>query len=181
MNDTQSKNTQAKKIQGVSKIACRFIDHLSAELGVTIIHQHYNEDTCEYEGTEHKWFDSWNWRRVDGFFVTKDSSNNRRPVAVEFLGDYWHGHPNSRQMVEWKEKMFKKTQGRLRQLRNHEDNYIILYIWESEYQVFCTQFKQDNSIKLASFCRFFDHNLEYTDLNIPGQHTNNANTTQHNE
>ena len=121
--------------RGCSKISCNFIDQLEIELGVKILHKHYDQAQGEWSGYEHAPM-KWRKKGIDGFYEKDDGTK----VAVEFLGDVWHGHPSL-----WKEDktatnfhkvpysyLFEDAQMKLQKLRTL--GYQVFYIWEHEFK-----------------------------------------------
>jgi hypothetical protein len=131
-------------VSGCSKIACRFFDQYGAELGQPIQHYHYDLATKQVTGSEHK-PSGWPNKGVDGFIGPN--------IAIEFLGDYYHGHP-SLHNGDSANSLFLKTTSGLQKLKSL--GYVVVYIWESD---FCNR-KGLQSIQ--SICRTFEGTLEYT-------------------
>jgi len=113
-----------------SRIACRFMDELSAELGVEIVHRHADSDHGLFQGHEYHIPDTT--FKVDGY------TPSTRTV-YEFLGDYWHGNPACFPATQ-KNKSADKTFGelwtatlaRLQSIANK--GYQVYYIWEKTYK-----------------------------------------------
>jgi G:T-mismatch repair DNA endonuclease (very short patch repair protein) len=140
-----------ESFSGVSKIACKFMDEYAAEYGVTIQHAHYNPATKQIEGTEHRPAE-WPQKGVDGFYVDADGTN----VAIEFLGDYWHGHPRWWPKGEGFKALFEKTETKLLRLKSL--GYKVVYVWENDY-------KHRKALQSMSSTAFvLEDELEYKDF-----------------
>lgn len=140
---------------GASKIACHCLDTLEKELHLKIQHRHVDYAAKTWTGDEHRPLE-WQRKSVDGFFVDTVNGCN---VAIEFLGDYWHGHPRfwgpNNDHCNFHGKLFKhlfiKTEEKLQKLKRL--GYKVFYIWESEYNV--------QTHNVISLCREFVDKLCY--------------------
>ena len=121
------KNKPSNLQNGFSKLACRFLDELSDELQVPILHKHLEEDGTiqwtEYSIPKTKY-------RVDGWIYDRNT-------VVEVLGDFWHGNPSVNKFHEFNkitnstfEELFKVTFARLEILSNL--GYEVWYVWEND-------------------------------------------------
>jgi len=98
-------------------------------------HRHYVCATHGWSGHEHAVRGTR--MRVDGFYVCPVSGDR---VAVEFLGDFWHGnpavHPPGAQHPLIRGATYgdvhERTVRRLRALRSH--GYRVMYAWESDFK-----------------------------------------------
>jgi hypothetical protein len=108
---------------GSSKIACEFLDRYAAENRIHVQHIHYNYDNKTIEGTEHT-PSLWKQKKIDGFHICPHTGDY---VALEFLGDYYHGHPFTHPDVD----RFEDTQRKLTKLLSL--GYKVYYIWESDF------------------------------------------------
>jgi G:T-mismatch repair DNA endonuclease (very short patch repair protein) len=104
------------------------MDLLEKELGVSIQHAHYNLETMLVDGSEYKIHNL----RVDGFYVDADNEQ----VAVEFLGDVWHGHPSlwgkkNRWGVDYK-TLFQSTEERFQKIC--QLGYRVIYVWQKDFK-----------------------------------------------
>lgn len=147
-----------EQLNGKSKIGCKFICTLQSLLGngIQIQHAHYDVISKSLSGSEYTLSEYKN-KRVDGFYV----DSNGQKIVIEFLGNYFHGHPTLWGPNEDKRDSF----GRL-----HKDNferteriftkvasfgYIVRYVWESDYK----NLKGLQSVE--SILREFKGKLEY--------------------
>lgn len=118
-----------------SKASCTYLCKLSKEIGADIQHIHYDKVPKEIIGSEHT-VAGWKQKKVDGYYVDLDG----RKIAIEFLGDIYHGHPSL-----WAHKHDAKD----RFGRFHRDNfddterklaklvflgYTVKYVWENDYR-----------------------------------------------
>jgi len=141
---------------GSSKIACSFLDCLEKELKVTIQHVHYDFNAKTVVGTEHRPL-KWPKKPIDGFYT----DTNGQMIAVEFLGDYFHGHPRLWKVDPETENhygvplklLFNKTEEKLAKLAAL--GYIVVYIWESTFA------KKPALSSLYSICKIFNGKLEF--------------------
>jgi hypothetical protein len=91
-------------------------------------------DSFKWTGTEHRPI-MWQRKSIDGYY--QDDQNNN--IAIEFLGDYYHGHPNY-----WTDNveamgpygklhkdLFLDTEKKMIKLTSL--GYYVYYVWESEY------------------------------------------------
>ena len=139
---------------GSSKIACKFFDELQTEIQQEIQHSHYDVDTLSIIGEEHRPI-KWAKKPVDGYYVNADGKN----VAVEFLGDQFHGHPRLWHDDEKKTNLynvlhkdrFEDTEKKLKKLKSL--NYVVMYIWESDYV--------ERKRSVLSICHTFDGTLKW--------------------
>ncbi len=121
---------------GCSQIACKFFDRLEIELGFPIQHAHFNFQTGLVEGDEFR----VNNLKIDGFYRNHDGVN----IAIEFLGDIWHGHPSiwgtnfdrfhgSRKLPKGDPQLdFYNTEKRFNVLVQY--GFRVFYIWQSTFQ-----------------------------------------------
>ncbi len=141
---------------GSSKVACSFLDCLEKELKVSIQHIHYDFTGKTIMGNEHHPV-KWPKKGVDGFYT----DTNGQMIAIEFLGDYFHGHPRL-----WKvdpetknhygiplKLLFEKTEEKLGKLGAL--GYTVIYIWE------CTFLKKPALTSVHSVCKIFNGKLEF--------------------
>ena len=145
-------------VVGTSRIACTFIDELENELKVKIQHKHYDKATKQVIGEEHV-VPTWTAKRIDGFA----QSSNGTQIAIEFLGDIFHGHPRLWYEIDDYEATnhfgqkhmdrFYDTQEKMRKLVAH--GYKVIYMWENSYR----QRKAFTSLK--SMCGIFKDDLLY--------------------
>ncbi len=132
---------------GCSKIACKYFDALETILGVKIQHKHLeNEQKC-WIGDEHR-PKEWQKKPVDGYYV------DDQLVAIEFLGDYYHGHPRFWEDGQDKfdrsfKDLFADTETKLTKLKSL--GYKVYYVWESDFN------KNNNAVRI---CREFLNKLE---------------------
>jgi len=113
-----------------SKVACRFMDALSEELGEDIMHRHIRPEDGLCEGREFKI--PHTSYEVDGYV-------HQTKTVYEFLGNYWHGNPqcfDHEQMNKSLNKSFgtlwTETFERLNEIAAR--GYTVYYIWEKTYQ-----------------------------------------------
>ena len=119
---------------GSSKIACKYIDAMEELLKCKIEHYHYDLESKEIIGSEHR-PPEWHKKPIDGY-IEEDK------IAVEFFGNYYHGHPD-----HWKDdenatnhfgKVFKSlfydTERKMQKLKDL--GYIVYYAWESDFRRF---------------------------------------------
>jgi hypothetical protein len=138
-----------------SKIGCQFIDVLEKDLGVQIQHHHLDRNKKEWVGEEHRPTE-WPKKPIDGYYF--DSIENKN-VAIEFLGDYFHGHPSlwgpNEDECDHHSRPFKNlfhdTETKLAKLKSL--NYKVFYVWESEFKAL----KGLQSVE--SICREFQDHL----------------------
>jgi hypothetical protein len=140
---------------GCSKIGCEFIDRFSTEMGIQgkVLHKHYTGGSVV--GDEHKIEDT-NWA-CDGYIATGVLFENELPIALEFLGDYWHGNPAiyaaDKEHPVTKKRMgdiLKETMDRLDAI--HDLGYRVVYIWESDFNAW----KKQAVRSLRSYCTILD-------------------------
>jgi G:T-mismatch repair DNA endonuclease (very short patch repair protein) len=94
---------------------------------------------------------------VDGHYTRGDGTQ----ICIEFLGDYFHGHP--KQWVHDETAMgpfykthkehFMDTERKLAKLASL--GYHVLYVWEHDYA------HMETSQSLQSICRVFKDTLEH--------------------
>lgn len=136
---------------GMSKICCKFMDDFEKELGIKIQHAHYDYLIGSVVGEEYS-DPRWAKKRVDGFYV----DTNGTKIIVEFMGDYFHGHPRY-----WKndedalncyhstyKSTFERTKLHLQKLRALD--YKVMYVWESDYKT------KPAISTIASICFIFE-------------------------
>lgn len=115
---------------GCSKSACKFIDSLEIKLGIKIQHVHLDLNDKVWTGSEHR-PDLWQKKPIDGYYL-----DGIQQVAIEFLGDYYHGHPRFwglNKVDKWFRKfedLFLDTENKLKKLKSL--GYKVYYVWESE-------------------------------------------------
>lgn len=139
-----------------SKLACKVIDSLEKELNITIQHKHLDIVKKEWSGDEYRPL-KWQRKPVDGFYL-----ENEQETIIEFLGDYFHGHPtrwgsdedniNATLGILFKD-LFAKTEDTLIRLKLL--GYRVFYIWENDYK------NRKTLDSLSSICREFDNKLLY--------------------
>jgi hypothetical protein len=126
------------------------MDRLAQELGHPVQHRHLNSGLGQWVGSEHRPV-AWAKKPVDGFF--EDANGDGTKVAVEFLGDYYHGHPRlwgtgMGPFNQSYEDLYHKTEKSLMKL--HRLGYLVLYAWESDYK------NRGALSSVLSICRTFD-------------------------
>lgn len=117
-----------------SKIACKFMDELEKELKFTIQHKHLDLVKKEWVGEEHRVL-NYQDKCVDGYYVEND-----KETIIEFLGDYYHGHPSrwgeDEENRDYYSRLFKdlfyNTERILLKLKIL--GYRVLYVWEKDYK-----------------------------------------------
>lgn len=83
-------------------------------------------------GDEHRPLE-WKAKSVDGYYQDADGTN----IAIEFLGDMFHGHPSYWDKgtifygASYKE-LYAKTERTLQKLRSL--GYRVFYVWEGDYK-----------------------------------------------
>lgn len=115
---------------GCSKIACKYFDALELKLCIKIQHKHL--DKQQWVGAEHR-PTAWPRKGVDGYYM------DTCPIAIEFLGDYYHGHPrfwglDGEECDKWDRKfkdLFADTETKLAKLKSL--GYKVYYVWESDF------------------------------------------------
>lgn len=106
------------------------MDSLEIKLGTKIQHAHLDLEKKSWIGAEHR-PNLWQRKPVDGYYLDGDQK-----VAIEFLGDYYHGHPRLwglNKVDRWSRKfedLFLDTQVKLAKLKSL--GYKVHYVWESE-------------------------------------------------
>ena len=60
---------------------------MEVELNIKIQHRHLDSDNYQWVGDEHRPLE-WQRKPVDGYY-----EDNYSQIAIEFLGDKYHGHP----------------------------------------------------------------------------------------
>jgi len=145
-----------KQLNGKSKMGCECICKLQVFYNTQIQHCHYDHISKTLSGSEYT-ISEYKSKKVDGFYVNPDGQK----IVIEFLGNYFHGHPTLWGPDEDKRDSF----GRL-----HKDNfynteriftkvasfgYIVRYVWESDYK----NLKGLSSVE--SILREFKGKLEY--------------------
>ncbi len=141
---------------GQSKIGCEFIDMLQIEINIQIQHRHLNKTDKTWKGDEYR-IQEWRKKCVDGFYIDE----NGVKTIVEFLGDYYHGHPRlwgpDQDKKDRFSRLFKdvflKTEKTLQKCKAF--GYKVLDIWESEFK------KRKTFQSLMSICHEFDGILDY--------------------
>lgn len=120
--------------RGFSKIACLFFDMYEEYLDIKIQHKHLDKDCNKWIGCEHR-PTLWKRKPIDGFFI-KDGCK----VAVEFLGDVFHGYPKLWENDHTKKNYLKKSYKYLfedtqkKMLKLCDLGYVVYYIWESDFR-----------------------------------------------
>jgi hypothetical protein len=140
-----------EQMRGFSIIACKFIGALESQLGIPIQHIRYDAEQKVVSGQEHR-PDGWKKKAVDGYYQEADGTK----VAIEFLGDYYHGHPS-----QWGgtvfgrpcKDMFTKTEEKLQKLSSL--GYRVMYVWEYDYP------RKKVMENVQSILREFNGTLEY--------------------
>ena len=92
---------------------------------------------------------------IDGFYVDEYDQNN---VAIEFLGDHYHGHPSlwgeNQEKCDQHSRLFKdlfvNTEKKLSKLKSL--GYKVFYVWECD-------FKKNGPLNTIEICREFDNKL----------------------
>ncbi len=112
---------------GFSKTGCDFMDALSVELGLQLIHRHVRHDGT-MEGEEY---------RIPGTAFHVDGYDPSTRTVYEFLGDYWHGsdkydpldmnHSTNKTFGQLRQQTFDRFREIARQ------GYRVFYIWEGDY------------------------------------------------
>jgi hypothetical protein len=131
-----------------SKIACKFLDALEKELNQEIMHYHVANNGI-VTGKEY---------RIPDTDYSADGYIAETKTIYEFLGDYWHGNPET-QKLDTKNKK-KKTHAdsyndTFRRFKNISDKgYTIYYIWEKTYN----DIKDKHDVKLMEYMTLFDPN-----------------------
>lgn len=116
---------------GHSKIACDFIDVLSQQLNLEIMHKHIdkqgNSDDKEFK------IPNTNFS-VDGYDPTTKT-------VYEFLGDYYHGNRDlynpddlNKNLKQTYGELHRKTFERLQKIKAQD--FRVFYIWEAEFKKF---------------------------------------------
>src|SRR6185295_6353248 len=127
------------------------------ELGISIQHLHLNEAEKCWEGDEHRPA-AWRKKPIDGFYHDAATNTN---VAIEYLGDYYHGHPDlwgddtcsKDHFGRMFSDVFCDTQRKLAKLKSL--GYKVLYVWDADV-------KQRKALQsLLSICRTFEEELEW--------------------
>lgn len=155
-----------------SKMACACIDQLATELHTAIQHVHLTDK--EFSGSEHK-IPSTNFS-VDGF-VSRSLLENpelqniftsigikldiqktwKNGLCIEFLGDYWHGHPlkydpeatsGSRNCTF--RDLYQTSLSRIQKIASLE--FGVLIIWESDF----TQWIKKKDQFCITYCKHID-------------------------
>jgi hypothetical protein len=98
---------------GKSPISWEWLSNLERLLKIEIQGCNSKEVTVEVEGKRY---------RVDGFHRSTNT-------VFEFLGDYWHGNPDTHP-AKGREIAYQKTIERLTQLHR---KYSVIYVWEKAY------------------------------------------------
>lgn len=99
-------------------------------MGAKIQHKHLDLERKRWVGDEHR-PDTWKKKPVDGYYLDGDQK-----VVIEFLGDYYHGHPRfwgPGKVDKWQRKfenLFSETEVKLAKLKSL--GYKVHYVWESE-------------------------------------------------
>jgi len=140
---------------GCSKIACQYIDDFEKYLKCDIVHMHYDYEHEKIVGMEHC-PQMWSKKPVDGYYIDNQGNN----IAIEFLGNYYHGHPNlwknDENAINHHGKSFKflfyDTERKLQKLKDL--GYIVYYVWESDFKFF-------KDVEFVTF--IFDDKLEWRD------------------
>lgn len=118
-----------------SKIGCKYICDMQKHLNIKIQHSHYDLLTKQIVGKEYT-IPEWTRKKVDGFYV----GPNQEKIVIEFLGDYYHGHPSywlhdeeatNRFGIRHRDK-FYDTETKLQKLASF--GYVVRYVWECEYR-----------------------------------------------
>lgn len=123
---------------GFSRVACEFLCAVERFLGHPVRHAHFDKISKGLVGSEYRLVE-WTVKPVDGYFERKRVDGTVERVVIEFLGDYYHGHPRF-----WKDNAltrdrfdrlhkdnFDRTQRILKDVANF--GYTVYYIWECEY------------------------------------------------
>lgn len=131
------------------------MDELEQELGLPIQHYHLDEEKG-WIGSEFS-LPEWKHKRVDGYF--EDVNGDK--VVIEYLGDYYHGHPRY-----WSDDVtaigphhkpykhyFEDTESKLEHMRFY--GYKVYYAWECDYK------KKGDCETTMSVVREFNGTLEY--------------------
>ncbi|MBS0285956.1 MAG: hypothetical protein JSR17_01560 [Proteobacteria bacterium] len=141
---------------GSSKLSCNFIDLLELELGVKIQHIHYNTISKTIDGDEHRPI-QWRKKAVDGFY-----EKNSTKIAIEFLGDIYHGHKKywendslaKNYLGKLYTELYMETEKKMLRLKNI--GYEVLYIWESDFK----KYMREKTSTLMSYCHNFIDKLK---------------------
>ncbi len=129
---------------------------LQEEEELQIQHMHYDDTLKNTTGTEHIVI-GWKNKTVDGYFIDPDGSK----VAIEFLGNHYHGHPSlwgvdgeaeSFFHIPFK-TLFSETEAKLQKLVDF--GYTVLYVWECDFK------KRPAFASAKSLCRKFSGKLEF--------------------
>lgn len=140
-----------------SKVSCNYLCELEKQYGHPIQHACYQKTPGRLDGAEFT-LPEWKQKKVDGYFV--DTQQNRK-VVIEFLGDYWHGHPRF-----WKDNPeaknmygdlhmdnFYETSFKLSKMVSY--GYTVYYVWERDFK----KLKALQSV--TSILRAYTDNLEW--------------------
>ena len=123
-------------VVGASKIGCQFICALQKQLGITIQHLHYDKVSKSVTGSEFTLPENKR-KKVDGYYV--DPTTGQK-VAIEFLGNIYHGHPSLWGQDEQNcnyfgiryKDAFERTEQMMVKVAGF--GYTLRYVWESDYQ-----------------------------------------------
>lgn len=120
-----------------------------------IEHKHLNQATKKWTGDEYRLVE-WGQKPVDGYFIDENGTR----TVIEFLGDYFHGHPRfwgeNEDRTDHHKRLFKdlfyNTERILTKVKSF--GYKILYCWEYD-------FKKIKSIgPVINICKEFHNKLE---------------------
>ena len=136
---------------GCSKVGCRFIDRIIAELGLRlqdVQHVHYDVILKDAKGSEYK-IPGTDYR-FDGFTTLPNNQDVIRTklralgirgdkLGAEFMGNVWHGNPEIYDADDISffgarfGDLYDQTIARRDFLRSHCRDVTVIYIWENRF------------------------------------------------